>query len=195
MAWYPGEEGGSALADIIFGNVSPSGRLPVTFPKSLDQLPAFEDYSMENRTYRFMHKEPMYPFGYGLSYTRFEYSDIKLSDNKITVKQPVDVEVTLTNTGEYEGEEVVQLYITDTEASVRVPLYSLKDFKRVYLKPGESKKTKFTITTEMLEVISNDGNGVLEPGEFKISVGGSLPGSRSEELGMTRHVETFISIE
>jgi beta-glucosidase len=195
MAWYPGEEGGSALADIIFGDVSPSGRLPVTFPASLDQLPPFEDYSMEGRTYRYMDKEPMYPFGYGLSYTRFGYSDIKLSSNKISEGQSVDMEITLTNKGNYECEDVVQLYITDMEASVRVPFYSLQDFKRVSLKPGDSKTIKFKITTNMLKLINDNGESVLEPGVFRISAGGSLPGKRSEELGMERHAEAFLIVE
>jgi beta-glucosidase len=195
MAWYPGEEGGNAIADIIFGDVCPSGRLPVTFPESLDQLPPFEDYSMQGRTYRYMDKKPMYPFGYGLSYTRFEYSNIKLSKNKIREGQSVDIEVSLTNRGNYEGEEVVQLYITDMEASVRVPFYSLQDFKRVSLKPAESKTIKFTINTDMLKLINNSGESILEHGEFRISAGGSLPGKRSEELGMGRHVEAFLIVK
>jgi beta-glucosidase len=194
MVWYPGEEGGNAVADIIFGDVSPSGRLPVTFPKSLDQLPAYEDYSMEGRTYRYMKQEPMYPFGYGLSYTSFEYSDIKLSSKNIKTGEQADVKVTVTNTGRYESEEVVQLYISDAEATVRVPLYSLKGFKRINLKPGESITVRFAITPGMLELIDNNGQSILEPGEFKISIGGSLPSSRSEELGIARHAETILKV-
>jgi beta-glucosidase len=195
MVWYPGEEGGNAVGDIIFGDVSPSGRLPVTFPKSLDQLPAYEDYSMEGRTYRYMEQEPMYPFGYGLSYTRFEYSDIKLSSKKVKTDEAADVMVTVTNTGQYEGEDVVQLYITDMEATVRVPLYSLKGFTRVTLKPGESKTIKFTVTPEMLMLINDKGESVPESGEFNISIGGSLPCARSEELGIARHVETILKLK
>jgi len=195
MVWYPGEEGGNAVGDIIFGDVSPSGRLPVTFPKSLDQLPAYEDYSMEGRTYRYMEQEPMYPFGYGLSYTRFEYSDIKLSSKKVKTDEAADVMVTVTNTGQYEGEDVVQLYITDIEATVRVPLYSLKGFTRVSLKPGESKTINFTITPEMLMLINDNGESVPESGEFNICIGGSLPCARSEELGIARHVETILKLK
>jgi beta-glucosidase len=195
MVWYPGEEGGNAVGDIIFGDVSPSGRLPVTFPKSLDQLPAYEDYSMEERTYRYMEQGPMYPFGYGLSYTRFEYSDIKLSSKKIKSDETADVKVTVTNTGEYEGEDVVQLYITDLESKVRIPLYSLKGFTRVNLKPGESKTVEFTITPEMLMLVNDNGESVLESGEFNISIGGSLPCARSEELGIARHAETILKLE
>jgi beta-glucosidase len=195
MVWYPGEEGGNAVADIIFGDVSPSGRLPVTFPKSLDQLPAYEDYSMEGRTYRYMKKEPMYPFGYGLSYTNFEYSDLKLSSKNIKTGEKVDVKVSVTNTGGYGSEEVVQLYITDTETTVRAPLYSLKGFERINLKPGESKTVSFAVTSEMLELINDNGQSIIEPGEFKIQVGGSLPSARSEELGIARHVEKILKFK
>ena len=195
MVWYPGEEGGNAVGDVIFGDVSPSGRLPITFPRSLDQLPAYEDYSMEGRTYRYMEKNPMYPFGYGLSYSSFKYSDIKLSSRKIKINTPVDVKVTVTNTGNYEGEEVVQLYITDMEATVRVPLYSLKSFKRVSLKPGESKTIKFIVTPEMLMLVNENGESILEQGEFKITVGGSLPCIRSEELGIPGHMEAVLKVE
>ncbi len=194
MVWYPGEEGGNAVADIIFGDVSPSGRLPVTFPKSLDQLPAYEDYSMEGRTYRYMEKEPMYPFGYGLSYTNFEYSDIKLSSKMIKTGEQADVRFSVTNTGSHESEEVVQLYITDIEATVKVPLYSLKGFRRINLKPGESKTVSFTVTSEMLEHIDDNGQSIIESGEFKIQAGGSLPSARSEELGIARHVETVFKV-
>ncbi|UCH15914.1 MAG: glycoside hydrolase family 3 C-terminal domain-containing protein [Bacteroidales bacterium] len=195
MVWYPGEEGGNAVGDIIFGDVSPSGRLPVTFPKSLNQLPAYEDYSMEGRTYRYMKKKPMYPFGYGLGYSSFEYSDLKLSSKKIKINAPVDIKVTVTNTSHLEGEEVIQLYITDMEASVRTPLYSLKDFKRISLKPGESKTINFSVIPEMLELINENGESILEPGEFKITIGGSLPGIRSEELGMPVPMKAFLKVK
>jgi beta-glucosidase len=195
MVWYPGEEGGNAVGDIIFGDVSPSGRLPVTFPKSLDQLPAYDNYSMEGRTYRYMKQDPMYPFGYGLSYTRFEYSDIKLSPKKIKTDEEAEVRITVTNTGQFPGEDVVQLYITDLESTVMVPLYSLKGFTRVALKPGESKTIKFTITSEMLMLVNDNGERVLEPGKFNISIGGSLPCTRSEELGIAGHVDTILKVE
>jgi len=137
----------------------------------------------------------MYPFGYGLSYTRFEYSDIKLSSKKVKTDEAADVMVTVTNTGQYEGEDVVQLYITDIEATVRVPLYSLKGFTRVSLKPGESKTINFTITPEMLMLINDNGESVPESGEFNICIGGSLPCARSEELGIARHVETILKLK
>lgn len=195
LAWYPGEEGGNAVADIVFGEISPSGRLPITFPKSLDQLPPYEDYSMEGRTYRYMKAEPLYPFGFGLSYTTFEYSDVKLSNTSITRDQSVKAEAVVRNTGGYEGEEVVQLYITDLKASVRVPLQSLKGVKRVRLKPGESTKVGFNITPKMLEIINEKGESVLETGDFKIAIGGSLPSARSVELGASKHVETILTLK
>lgn len=195
LAWYPGEEGGNAVADIVFGKVSPSGRLPITFPKSLDQLPAYEDYSMEGRTYRYMEEEPLYPFGYGLSYTRFAYGDLQLSAEAIEKSGSIDVQATVTNTGEVAADEVVQLYLTDEKASTRAPLFSLKSFKRIRLEPGKSTTVSFTITPEMLELIDENGEAVIEPGNFKVYVGGSLPTDRSEALGMTRSAEATFAVK
>lgn len=183
LVWYPGAEGGNAVADIVFGDVSPSGRLPITFPKSLDQLPPYEDYNMTGRTYRYMEEDPLYTFGYGLNYADFTYSDLTLSSRKIKKDQSVEIEATITNNGEHEGEEVVQLYIQDEKASVEVPLYSLKGFKRVKLAPGASTKVSFTITPEMLQIINEKGEGVLESGSFKAYIAGAAPHKRSEELG------------
>lgn len=189
LIWYPGEEGGNAVADVIFGKRSPSGKLPITFPKSLEQLPPYDDYSMVGRTYRYMTAEPMYPFGFGLSYAKFEYSNLKLSASRLKKNQSVDAEVTVTNSGSLSSDEIVQLYITDVQGSTRTPLYSLKDFKRISLKPGESTTVKFTITPSMMMLVNNKGESVLEPGEFKINVGGSLPGKRSAELGASQGAE------
>lgn len=197
MVWYPGQEGGNAVADIIFGKTSPSGRLPITFPKSLDQLPPYEDYSMKGRTYRYMKQEPMYPFGFGLSFTKFEYAAIKVSAATVSLKkkESVEVEVTVTNSGTVEGEEVVQLYITDVETSVEAPLYTLQGIKRVNLKPGVSSVVNFTVTPEMMELVNAKGERVLEAGKFKISVGGSLPGNRSEILGASKSQEIFFTVK
>lgn len=195
FVWYPGEEGGNAVADIIFGNTSPSGRLPITFPKSLDQLPAYEDYNMQGRTYRYMTEEPMYPFGYGLSYSTFEYGAIKVSDKTIRKGENVEVSCPVTNTGNFPGEEVVQLYITDKEASVAVPLYSLKGIKRILLKPGESKEVSFEINTEMLQIIDEEGNSKLEKGEFTVYISGSLPSKRSADLGASEPVSLGLVLE
>lgn len=183
MAWYPGEEGGTALADIIFGKSSPSGKLPVTFPKSLDQLPAYEDYSMQGRTYRYMTKEPLYPFGFGLSYSKITYSNIKLSAASVKRNQSVDFEVVVNNTGTIDTDEVVQLYITDQQASSSVPLLSLKGFKRVAIKAGQSATVKFTITPEMMQFFNDKGEPVLEKGKFTVYAGSSAPTQRSIQLG------------
>jgi beta-glucosidase len=195
FVWYPGEEGGNAVADIIFGDVSPSGRLPVTFPKSLDQLPPYDDYNMAGRTYRYMTKDPMYPFGYGMSFATFEYQDAIIDREVIKRGESVNIEVTVINKGEIEADEVIQLYITDLDATVTVPLYSLKEFKRMHLKPGESAKIKFTVTPEMMEIVNEDGESVLEPGEFKVTIGGSSPGKRSLELGAATPVELLFMVE
>ncbi|MDX1469925.1 MAG: glycoside hydrolase family 3 N-terminal domain-containing protein [Flavobacteriaceae bacterium] len=184
LTWYPGEEGGNAVADVIFGKVSPSGRLPITFPKSLDDLPPYEDYTMNGRTYKYMDAVPMYPFGYGLSYTSFEYSDLKLSQDKVKKGKSLQASVIVKNTGKHEAEEVVQLYVSDIKTSVKAPKYQLYGVKRVKLAPKSSESVKFEITPKMMELVNNNGERVLEKGEFKIHVGGSTPHSRNTELGM-----------
>ncbi|MDP9047897.1 MAG: glycoside hydrolase family 3 C-terminal domain-containing protein [Bacteroidota bacterium] len=194
LVWYPGEEGGHAIADIIFGKVSPSGRIPVTFPKSFDQLPPYTDYSMKGRTYRYMTAEPLYPFGFGLSYTSFSYSGIKLSANRVKKNVPVTAEATVTNTGKMEAEEVVELYVTDPQTGNN-PLFSLKGFKRVMLKPGESKTVEFSLTPSVLQSISDEGKAVQPTGDYHIYIGGSLPTKRSEELGMGKCAEAVLSVK
>lgn len=175
-AWYPGEAGGAAIADVLFGDYNPSGRLPVTFYKSVDQLPPFEDYRMQGRTYRYFKGEPLYPFGFGLSYTRFKYDNLRLSAKSAPAGEGVRVSVDVQNTGDRAGEEVVQLYVTDAVASVPVPIRSLAGIKRVSLKPGEKQNVSFTLAREQMTVIDNQGKRVIEPGEFLISVGGKQPG-------------------
>jgi beta-glucosidase len=192
LAWYPGEEGGNAVADILFGDASPSGKLPVTFPRSFDQLPAYDDYNMKGRTYRYMTAEPLYPFGFGLSYAHFEYSNLQISSAKVKKGTPVSVEVTVTNTGKYAGDEIVQLYIT--KAGDNNPLYSLKSVQRITLKPGASTNVKFQLTPEALSVVDEKGEVVLSAGDFIISVGGCLPGKRSEELGMSKILQTKLNL-
>ena len=191
--WYPGEEGGNAVGDIIFGDANPSGRLPITFPVSIDQLPPYDDYSMTGRTYRYMTKVPMFPFGFGLSYSSFRYSIEGSPSLEMNRDEEVQLSVSITNEGKVAGEEVVQLYITDMEASVTVPLSSLKEFKRVSLEPGETKEVVFTVTVKMLEIVNGQGESILEPGEFKITIGGASPGPRSIELGAAQPVEVLIS--
>jgi beta-glucosidase len=195
FVWYPGQEGGRAVADVIFGDVNPSGKLPVTFPKSVDQLPDFKDYSMKGRTYRYMTEEPLYPFGFGLSYTNFIYNDIKLSTNKIKKGKTVTVKATVTNSGNFQGEEVAQMYITDMKASAATPLYALNGFKRINLKPGEMKEISFDITPEMEMLVNDKGEKVLEPGDFKIWIGGSSPAELSTKLGATAPLSCILTIK
>jgi len=174
-AWYPGEEGGTAIADVIFGDYNPAGRLPVTFYKSLSQLPAFTDYDMQGRTYRYFKDTPLYPFGFGLSYSSFKYNSLKLS-KAIRNGDSQKISVEVTNTSARAGDEVVQLYITDVKASYPVPIRSLAGIKRVSLKPGETQTVNFTITPEQMSVTDDNGKRMVEPGEFVISVGGKQPG-------------------
>jgi len=183
FVWYPGMEGGRAVADVLFGDISPAGKLPITFPKSLAQLPAFDDYSMKGRTYRYMTEEPLYPFGFGLSYSKFGYSDLQLDKTTLAIGDSLNVSLTLTSDGESDSAEVTQFYLTDIQASSIVPLHHLIGFERVYLKAGESKTIKFTVTPEMMSFYNDDGKLTLEPGEFKLEVGGCSPSQRGQDLG------------
>lgn len=193
FVWYPGQEGGNAIADVIFGDAVPSGRLPLTFPKSVEDLPPYEDYEMQGRTYRYSDKEPFLPFGFGLSYTTFEYSDVQLDASRVKKGETVNATVTVTNTGNVAAEEVVELYIKDVQASVPLPIYALKGFQRVSLWPGESKTVSFEITPELMQIVNNDGERIIENGEYKIFIGGSIPSQRSLDLGAPQWVEsTFV---
>ncbi len=183
FAWYPGQAGGQALADILFGSAVPSGKLPVTFPRSIDQLPAFEDYCMDHRTYRYGTAEPLYPFGFGLSYTRFEYSGLKLDKDRLPVGDPVSFSVRLKNIGSWDAEEVVQVYLSDLEARTLVPFNKLVDFRRVKVKAGRSKTLKFTIACEAMMYVDENGEQMVEPGRFRLTVGSCSPGERGLMLG------------
>lgn len=195
FVWYPGMEGGRAVADVLFGDVSPTGKLPLTFPKSLDQLPAFNDYSMNGRTYRYMTAEPLYPFGFGLSYSHFKYSDLYLDKTDLPLGDSLQVSLTLTNSGGSDSAEVVQYYLSDIHASTVVPLHHLIGFERVNLKAGESKKLTFTITPEMMSFFNDDGKLTLEPGEFRLEVGGCSPGKRGHDLGAPAPVTANFEIK
>jgi len=183
-AWYPGEEGGTALAQMIFGDYNPAGRLPLTFVKSIDQLPPFTDYSMKGRTYRYMEEEPLYPFGYGLSYSQFAYTGLSLSSDQFDIAkdEALQVRVDLTNQGELDGEEVAQLYIKHMEASVATPKWQLKGVKRLALKAGEGKRVEFTVGRRDLAVVDAEGNCRLEPGRVRLYIGGQQPDARSRDL-------------
>jgi beta-glucosidase len=185
-AWYPGEAGGTALADVLFGDYNPAGRLPVTFYKSADQLPPFTDYNMKGRTYRYFTGESLFPFGFGLSYTTFAYHNFHLPTGANAgdeVKATVEVE----NTGKMAGEEVVQLYVTPAvlppaSSASQTPIRSLAGFERVPLRPGERKTVQFALAPRQFSTVSADGRRVAEPGAFEISVGGGQTGAASATL-------------
>ncbi len=195
FVWYPGMEGGRAVADVLFGDVSPAGKLPLTFPKSLDQLPAFDDYSMNGRTYRYMTEEPLYPFGFGLGYSHFEYSDLRLEKQKLSPGDSLNVSLTLQNSGGTDSAEVVQFYLSDLKASTIVPLHHLVGFERVSLKAGKSRTIHFTLTPEMMSFFNDDGKLTLEPGEFRLEVGGCSPGKRGQELGAPKPVIALFEVK
>lgn len=180
-AWYPGSLGGRAVADILFGKVSPGGKLPVTFYKSTEDLPDFTDYSMKNRTYRYLECESLYPFGYGLTYSKTALSDLKAAvDGK--KGDPLKISVTIANTGSYEIEEVIQCYIKDIESPFAVRNHSLCAFKRVALSGGESRGVTLEIQPAAFEVVNEQGERVIGSGRYCIYVGTSQPDSRSVEL-------------
>jgi len=178
-AWYPGEEGGDAIAQTLAGDNNPAGRLPVTFYKSMSQIPPFTDYSMQGRTYRYFTGKPLFPFGYGLSYTSFDIGTPQLSATTIPVNGSVTVNVPLRNTGRRAGDEVVQLYIRDEVSSVTRPIKELKGFQKVFLQPGETKTVALDITPGTLAFYDIHMKYVVEPGEFEIMAGNS---SRNEDL-------------
>jgi beta-glucosidase len=195
LAWYPGEEGGAAVGDILFGKTSPSGKLPVTFPESLSQLPPFRDYSMEGRTYRYMKATPLYPFGYGLSYAHFVFSNIKTSATTLNKDQSFEVTATITNNGKYAGEEVAQLYISDLTGQKDAPLFALKGFQRTMLSPGESKQVSFTVTPKMMAIINEKGERMVNAGKHEIYIGGAVPIPRSEVLGISKPVSVSFTVK
>ena len=174
-AGYPGQEGGNAVADVLFGDYNPAGRLPVTYYKSVDQLPAFENYDMEGRTYRYFRQSPLYPFGFGLSYTNFAYTDLNLP-KEVKMGENITVSVKVTNTGDRDGDEVIQLYLTDEKASTPRPIRSLEGFKRISLKKGESQIVSFTLEPRQLSMINDKDKQVVEPGFFTVAIGGEQPG-------------------
>lgn len=194
--WFPGQEGGPATADVLFGGYNPAGRLPMTFPRSVAQLPLYYNFKTSGRVYDYVDMDfrPLYPFGYGLSYTTFRYADLQTT---VQADGNVDVRATVTNTGKMAGDEVVQLYITDMYASVKTRVMELKDFTRITLQPGESKTVSFRLTPYQLSLLDDRMDRVVEKGEFKVSVGGTSPsyvaadkikdsvGFKNEEAGVS----------
>jgi beta-glucosidase len=193
QAWYPGGEGGHAVAQLLAGDYSPAGRLPVTFYRSTDQLPPFADYTMDGRTYRYFKGEALYPFGHGLSYTRFRYSEPRLSSAAIRADGFVDVSVDVTNEGSRDGDEVVQLYVTHSQ-DPGGPLRTLKGFQRVHLLKGETRKLSFRLQDRRLSAVDSDGKRVIRPGKVDLWVGGGQPISRAG-LPMAAGVKTSFIIE
>ena len=173
--WYPGEEGGNAAADVLFGCYNPAGRLPITFPIDESQLPLYYNHKPTGRgdDYVNLSGKPLFPFGFGLSYTTFEYSDLQLDTNSISNSESTTVRFKITNTGNYDGDEVVQLYIKDLFASVARPVMELKGFQRIHLKKGETKELTFEITPELLTMVNKEMNRVVEPGDFRVMIGAS----------------------
>ncbi|MBV9144980.1 MAG: glycoside hydrolase family 3 C-terminal domain-containing protein [Acidobacteria bacterium] len=174
-AWYPGGQGGTAIADTLAGDYNPAGRLPVTFYKSIAQLPPFSSYSMAGRTYRYFRGEPLYEFGYGLSFSQYQYSDLKLSNAQAEAGQPLEVEVTVRNNGRIEGDEVVELYLDRAPTSPGLPFRTLQGFQRVHIKAGESMPVRFALQPRQLAWVDDAGNLVESPGKYTISVGGRQP--------------------
>lgn len=174
-AWYGGQYGGEAIADVLFGDYNPSGKLPVTFYAKDSDLPDFESYDMQGRTYRYFKGKALYPFGYGLSYTDFRYSSLKMPTACNTTDKEIPVTVTVKNTGKMDGEEVVQLYVSHPDKKILVPVTALKGFKRIYLKAGEAKQITFSLSSEDLSCVDENGIRKVLPGTVKIQVGGCSP--------------------
>ena len=172
-AWYPGEMGGEAIADVLFGDYNPGGRLPVTFYRSVEDLPPFEDYRMEGRTYRYFQGEPLFPFGYGLSYTTFALENLRITPGSIEVGGEVTVSLDVINTGSRAGDEVVQLYVHHRDAPEPRPIQELKGFYRVHLQPEERKTVVFTLHTHQLGLYDESGRYMVWPGTVDIMVGRS----------------------
>jgi beta-glucosidase len=187
-AWYPGEEGGAAVAETLSGKNNPAGRLPVTFYKGVDQLPNFEDYGMANRTYRYFTGKPLYPFGYGLSYTKFSYSDLSVPATPVPAGQPVDADVTVTNSGQLAGDEVVQLYLK-FPAVKGTPRIALRGFQRIHLEPGASQKVHFHLNQRDLGIVTENGDPMIAQGDYSISIGGGQPDTGAPGVSGGFHID------
>jgi beta-glucosidase len=175
-AWYAGEEGGAAIAQTLAGVNNPSGRLPVTFYTGIDQLPPFEDYSMSHRTYRYFTGKPLYPFGYGLSYSSFAYSNLKLSSHHLQAGDSLKVNVDVKNTSGREGAEVVELYLNFPKLP-GAPVRALRGFTRVHVGAGELEHVSLTLDARDLSHVDPEGNRIIVPGSYTLSIGGGQPGA------------------
>ena len=192
-AWYPGEEGGTAIADVIAGDFNPAGRLPVTFYSSVAQLPPFSSYSMTGRTYRYFRGNPLYRFGDGLSFSRFEYRNLQLSTTEPKAGQPLEVRVTVQNTSPRAGDEVVQIYLDRQPSSPAMPFRALRAFRRIHLNGGESKQVSFTLDARQLAFVDSGGKNIVAPGRYTISVGGQQPREAGTASGEVLRQEIIIT--
>jgi beta-glucosidase len=182
-SWYAGQEGGTALARVLFGDVDPGGKLPITFPRSVGQLPDFYNHKpSRNRSYIFTSREPLFPFGHGLSYTSFKLENVRVAPAEIAANENTRVTVKVTNTGDREGDEVPQMYIHQRVSSVTRPILELRGFQRVHLGPGESATVSFTLTPESLALWNEEMKRVVEPGVFDILVGTSSAKTQATQL-------------
>lgn len=195
MVWYPGELGGKAVADVLFGDAEPSGKLPVTFPKSTNQLPPYEDYSMEGRTYRYLREEPLYPFGFGLSYTSFELGSLKTDRKELSLGDHLMLEVELRNLGERSGDEVVQVYLAKDRPEQGEANFSLRAYKRVELEAKASKKLSFRLGWEDFETVLEDGSRALVPGTYRVILSNSAPFESAIEKGAIKPVIASIEVK
>jgi beta-glucosidase len=192
-AWYSGEEGGAAIAETLSGKNNPAGRLPVTFYKDVHQLPHFEDYSMKGRTYRYFEGEPLWPFGYGLSYTSFGYSDLTVPEMGINAGDLLNASVTVTNSGKMAGDEVVQLYLKFPDVP-GAPLRALRGFRRIHLEPGASQKVDFHLSPRDLSMVTDLGNIIVAQGKYTLSIGGGQPGTGAASVSRSFEVKGQIML-
>jgi len=193
FAWYPGESGGKAVADIIFGDTVPSGKLPITFPASTEQLPPYEDYSMKGRTYRYMTEKPLYPFGFGLSYTKFKFDSIKLSVDTISVGGKVKVSVNISNAGKIDADEVVQIYVSKEAQNENDPIASLRGFKRINIPAGKTKTVEFDLAASAFETVNDQGESVLVPGVYKVIAADAAPVPLASPLSVEKGAPAPVS--
>jgi beta-glucosidase len=192
-AWYPGEEGGAAVAETLSGRNNPAGRLPVTFYKDVSQLPPFESYAMKGRTYRYFEGTPLYPFGYGLSYTSFSYSGLTGPAEAVQAGSPASFDVTVTNSGKRAGDEVAELYLEFPKVA-GAPLRALRGFQRVHLEAGASQKVHFELQPRDLGMVTEDGEPTVAEGSYTVSVGGGQPHSGAQVVDATFSIKGQLTL-
>jgi beta-glucosidase len=192
-AWYPGEEGGAAVAETLSGKNNPAGKLPVTFYTGVSQLPNFEDYGMANRTYRYITSKPLYPFGYGLSYTTFKFSDLSVPVQPVAAGQSLGADVTVTNTGKVAGDEVAQLYLKFPDVK-GAPLVALRGFQRIHLEAGASQKIHFELKNRDLGMVTEDGSPIIAQGDYTISIGGGQPDTGAPAVTGKFHIDSQVDL-